>query len=493
MSRISGNDKKRFEKAVYVVKGGTIGGILLVVSGNAALLTSKILAWLIVPKVLGVIEYGYYKTFTLYLVYAMLLHFGFPDGILLIYGGLDYHKINQNEFRTYTRFFIVFQIIISILIIGISLVVCRGMKCYIFCMIGMDALFVNLTTYYKFISQAVMAFKEYTMRNVIQAMMQIFVLCVIALLRWLGILQIDGAAYILSIVLIDAILLIWYMKTYRNITFGKADSLEKQLSKIKNVFKVGILLTASFQISHLIFVLDSQMVEILFDVKIYSLYAFAYSIANMITAIISAVATVMFPSLKRLEIQEAVSKFPGLMAAVAIIVFFLLTAYFPLTIFVMWFLPDYVEALKYLQIIMPGLALSSCINMIIFTYYKVLDQLKQYLYIALAMLLAGGILNCGGYALLKDPIVFSKASIIILLAWYLCSSGYLVKQFHIQWLKNFIYILMEMVIFYSVTELSNNRWGAMFMYFTGFMLTTLLFYRKNIKRLYFGQIRCERG
>lgn len=140
MEKGKGSIKKLFIEVKYTIKEGAVGGILLVVLGNAALLIAKALAWLIVPKVLGVMEYGYYKIFTLYLAYAMLLHFGFPDGILLIYGGKNYQEINQTEFRVYTRFFISFQTIISILIVGISLAVCQGMKCYIFCMIGIDAI-----------------------------------------------------------------------------------------------------------------------------------------------------------------------------------------------------------------------------------------------------------------------------------------------------------------------------------------------------------------
>lgn len=481
--KIAGGNHNLFKEIMCSIKKGTTGGILLVVVGNVALLIAKMLSWLVVPKVLGVMEYGYYKTFTLYLVYAMLLHFGFPDGMLLIYGGQDYQEINQNEFRTYTRFFIRFQIIISVLIVGISLAVCHGMKCYIFCMIGIDALFVNLATYYKFISQAVMQFKEYTLRNVIQAGMQILVLGIIVVLDKLEILQPDGAVYILCIVLIDAALLVWYILTYKDLTFGKADSLRKQIHKIKKIFSVGILLTISFQVAHLVFFLDSQMVELLFEVETYSLYAFAYSITNMITAIISAIATVMFPSLKRLEIQDAVSKFPKLMATVSVIVFFLLTAYFPLTYFIKWFLPDYVPALAYLQIIMPGLALSSCINMIIFTYYKVLNQLKRYLYIALGILFAGGVLNCGGYIFFHDPIVFSIASIITLLIWYICSAVFLVKSFHTKWIKNLIYVLLEMVIFYMTNSVWGSSWGAMLIYFSGFTVTTWLIYRNYASKM----------
>lgn len=481
--------KRNFQKMMqrlktgYEIKNGAVGGVLLVVLGNVALLIAKALTWLVVPKVLGVVEYGYYKTFTLYLVYAMMLHFGFSDGVLLIYGGRDYQEINQKEFRTYTKFFIKFQMIISMLLVVISLAVFQEMKCYIFCMIGIDALFANLTTYYKFISQAVMQFKEYTLRNVMQALMQILVLGVIVILNQLKILQPNGAIYILCIVLIDAALLVWYMVTYKDLTFGKADSFKKMLPQIRKIFAAGILLTISYQVAHLVFILDSQMVEILFDIETYSLYAFAYSIANMITVIISAIATVMFPSLKRLEVQEAVSKFPTLMGTVSFIVFFSLTAYFPLNFFVKWFLPDYAQSLEYLQIIMPGLALSSCINIIIFTYYKVLQQLKQYLYIALGILLTGGILNCGGYMLFHEPAVFSIASIITLLIWYLCSAGFLVKTFHTKWFKNFIYVLAEMSAFYMVNIVWDSGWKAMLIYFMCFMGTTCLIYKKYVVEL----------
>ena len=483
MEKSKGSIQKLFKEIKYTIKKGAVGGILLVVLGNVALLVAKALTWLVVPKVLGVVEYGYYKTFTLYLVYSTLLHFGFPDGILLIYGGKNYQEIDQTEFRVYTRFFISFQLIISALIVGISLAVCHGMKCYIFCMIGIDAIVVNLATYYRYISQAVMRFKEYTLRNIIQAVLQIWVLCIIVALDKLEIVKSDGAVYILWIVLIDVILLAWYMGTYKELTFGKADSLIKRISKIKNIFKVGILLTISYQVAHLVFFLDSQMVEVLFDIETYSLYAFAYSITNLITAIISAIATVMFPSLKRLEIQDAVSKFPMLMATVSIVVFFLLTAYFPLTFFVEWFLPDYALSLDYLQIIMPGLALSSCINLIIFTYYKVLNQLKHYLYIALGILFLGGILNCGSYVLFHEPIAFSIASIITLLIWYLCSAFFLVKSFHVRWIKNFIYVLLEMIIFYMVISVWGNNWKSMLIYFMLFTTITCLLYKNYASRL----------
>lgn len=475
------NIKKYLTELEHAMKEGTIGKILTVVVGNIALLFSKMLTWLVVPKLLGVIEYGYYKTFTLYLVYAMLLHFGFPDGILLLYGGKEYQKINQYEFRLYSKFFSAFQVIISIIIIGTAMTLYSGIEQYIFCMIGVDSLLVNMATYYKFISQAVMQFKKFALRNVIQSALQVLVLCFIVIFAKIGIVTPNGRVYIFCIVLIDAVLLVWYVGTYKDITFGQADKFRSRFNEIKKIFKVGILLTISFQISHLVFVLDSQMVEILFDVKTFSLYAFAYSVTNMIIAVIGAIATVMFPSLKRLEIRDAVSRFPMLMAAISVIVFLMLTAYFPLTLFIKWFLRDYVPALEYLQIIMPGLAVSCCINMIIFTYYKVMNWLKRYLYIALVMLLFSGILNWCSYMAFHKPAAFSAASIITLLIWYLWSESYLVRQFKTKWIKNFVYIIVEMSVFYVVIASINNWWQALFIYFVIYMGTTILIYKNEMQ------------
>ena len=273
-----------------------------------ALLFSKMLVWLLAPRLLGVTDYGYYKMFTLYLVYAMLFHFGFPDGVLLLHAGQKYEDLDKTKLRRTSRFFILFQILVFLTIAGMAFCFLGGMERYIFCMIGIDAFFINVSTYYKFISQAVMRFRELTVRNVMQAVMQVTSLLVIMILsNWKAELA-NGYVYIFSVILVDAALMVYYVVTYRDITFGKAVSLRSQKADIRRYFSAGILLTAAFQVSHFVFVLDSQMVEILFNIEIYSLYAFSYSITGMISLVINAISTVMLPSLKRLEERNAVSK-----------------------------------------------------------------------------------------------------------------------------------------------------------------------------------------
>lgn len=236
--------------------------------------------------------------------------------------------------------------------------------------------FVNTATYYKFFSQAVMRFKELTIRNVIQALLQIIFVFGLFLASKTELIDVDGKLYIITIILIDATLFMWYLCTYSDITFGKKKPI--RFRQTASYFSRGILLTFAYQISHFIFVMDSQMVSFLCDVNTYALYAFAYSITNLISSTVNAVSTVMFPSLKQLDEKNAVRKFSGLLSSVSILTFVVLIGYYPVMWIINIYLPEYKEAGMYLKVIMPGLAISSCINIIIFTYYKVLDQLKDF-------------------------------------------------------------------------------------------------------------------
>ena len=460
------------KKLKIQIKERTIGKILIVVMGNIALLFAKCIIWLIIPKLLGVTEYGYYKIFTLYLAYAMILHFGFSDGVLLLYGGKDYKEINEMEFRMYSRFFSFFQggIFLICIIIGFTV---KNVDRYLLCMLGSDIFFINMSTYFKFISQAIMRFEELTRRNILESLLQISAVLLMFILSKMKMMNISGRLYILFLVIIDALILLWYLPKYRQIILGISEKIN--WLKIRSVFCTGILLTLAFQVSHLVFILDRQMVSLLFDLDTYALYSFAYSITNLVTMTINAVSVVLFPSLKRLELGKISEQYSIFMAGITIAVFFMLTGYYPLIYFIQWFLPEYAGALQYIGIIFPGLAIHSCINIIIFTYYKVLNRLKQYTYICLLVLIIGFLLNVLGYKLFETPIIFSIASIITLLIWYLFAQKYIFEDHRKMDMYNFGYICIMVGWFYLINYFIQYRIITMIIYLMGFFLITFVY------------------
>ena len=89
--------------------------VIYVMFSNVITLLSSVFIGLIIPKLMGVDDYGYYKMFILYGTYTALLHFGFNDGMLIRYGGKDFKAINKKEFRMNTEAYIVLEFFLSIL------------------------------------------------------------------------------------------------------------------------------------------------------------------------------------------------------------------------------------------------------------------------------------------------------------------------------------------------------------------------------------------
>lgn len=59
----------------------SVKDILKVSASNVVKLLAGLLVAFVLPKIIGVADYGYYKTFTLYATYVGLFHLGICDGI----------------------------------------------------------------------------------------------------------------------------------------------------------------------------------------------------------------------------------------------------------------------------------------------------------------------------------------------------------------------------------------------------------------------------
>lgn len=469
-------------------KRSFIKDLFIVGIGNIFVLIASILVGLVVPKLMGVTNYGYYQIFTLYMTYTALLHVGFIDGILLVHGGQSYDEIDKRQFRLNTKFFTVFQAIVSLLVVIIAIFFMHGIYRFIFIMVGLDTFVTNITKYYQFVSQCTMRFKEWSLRKVIQAALKIVVVVLLLIIHRMGHLDtVSCRLFTSAIVIIDTLLLLWYIYTYREITFGETLPFRKNWDKVNIYFKCGIAMTIAFEISSLIFSLDRQFVSVLFDTDTYGIYSFAYRLISMVTTVVGAVSTVLFPNLKRKTKEQILDSFDSNMALLSIVVFAALIGYYPLCRFIKYFLSDYTQSLVYFRILFPGIALTSCINAIIFNYYKVLNKNLLYFGICCCVFAFAAGSNYLLYLIMKTPESFSIASIITLFVWYTASESYLVKKYSVKWAKNLLFIMVSMTAFYICTTVIPESLMGMLVYGSIFVLVTLLFYwdllKKNLRKI----------
>ena len=431
------------------------------------------------PKIVSVDDYGYYKTFSLYATYVGLFHFGFLDGIYLKFGGYDYEQLDKSKFRSYSRFLILLEFIISMIGCFVSLLFLSDNLKIIFIFVSIFLFTYNITGYYQYISQITGRFNELSIRNLIQSIFTALSIFILWLFSYLKIVSINYVWYLCFYVGIQIILCIWYIFTYRKITFGPTLKFNEKYREILMIILNGFPLLISNLCLLLILNIDRQFVNIFFDNQIYAKYAFAYNMISLISTATSAISIVIYPSMKRLDLDKIKLSISNYVILTSIFVFMCLIVYYPLCFFIDWFLPTYSESLIIFRIILPGICISSLITIVYQNYFKILN--KNFLFFILSIIILGiSILaNLISYLIFKTTISISIASILVMIIWYIAILMNLRKQFKFRFLKEMLYLLIMMIAFYLLTFIDNYFVGFL-VHIIVFSLITITFYHKNI-------------
>lgn len=450
----------------------TLKDILKVSASNIIVLFSGVLVGFLLPKIVGIVDYGYYKTYTLYATYVGMFHFGIIDGIYLKYGGENYEDLNRNEFCFYSRFFFFLESAISIIMIVVSLFFISEEYKFIFTSLALYLFFHNVTSYYQIISQATSRFSELSHRNIIQSSLISLVIVVLWIVKDFYDVVITYKIYIMLYTLIVVILAVWYMVTYKAITFGSKN--EKNYKNILIFIITGFPLMVANLCSSLLLTLDRQFVNILFDNITYASYAFAYNMLSLITTATTAIAMVIYPKLKRSNEEELGSQYPLLMSAISSLLFLGLTIYFPLNEFVNWFLPQFKSSLLIFRIIFPGLVFSSAITIVMHNYYKTLGISFKFFTMSLIALFISILSNYIAYIIFHTTSSISIASVITMLIWYVLVERSIIELYMVKWKKRLLYLLSMTMVFYIVTFIGNSIIGAI-TYILLYIVITFIF------------------
>ncbi len=452
---------------------GTIKKIGFVAFSNIVKLISSILIAFIIPNILGLTNFGYYKVFILYLTYLGLFHFGFIDGIYLKFGGLDYDKLDKKSFRSYFKFLLYLELVTSILGIVFTVIFIEGEKKTIFTLLFLNLIAINLTTYYQFISQITSRFKEYSTRLIILSVTNIIIVALLYILK-----ENDYRTYIALIVGVNYLLLFWYIYTYRDITFGKSSKFSGVKNEIKHFFRTGIPLLLANLASIFVITVDKQIVEILFPVEVFGVYSFAYSMLAMITVVVSAVGVVLYPTLKRTSSENIPRNYSNLNRIIILVVLIGLLGYFPLLLIIPRFLPDYINSLIVFRVALPGLVLTSSIFAIKHNFFKITNNNFSFFIISLIVITANICFNLLAYTLYGTTESIALSSVIGLSIWYIITEVYMVRKYNVFWKSNAVLSVVGISVFYAITSI--NSFIISGLLYTIFVIIIIALYYKNI-------------
>ncbi|MFL4424133.1 oligosaccharide flippase family protein [Streptococcus uberis] len=460
----------------------TLRNFIGVVFSNLSTIIAGVVVGFVIPKLMSVHDYGLLKTFTLYVSYLGLFSFGIIDGIVLEYGGKDFHELDKPLFRSYFKWYLLVNTISAIFIVLLCLFFFSNDHKFIFISIAFNLVAVNISGYFQQISQITQRFKEYSLRKIIQSLLNIF-LVLFCIIFYKITNTIDYKLYVSLLVVINFLLSIWYLNTYKELVFGDSISMKNSKSDIKYLITIGIPLLIANICSVLIVTLDSQFVNILFPTREYAIYAFAYNLLSLITIATAAISTILYPILKRTDETSMKSNYGFLISVIVILIFATLNLYFPLFIFVKWYLPNYLSSLYIFRIIFPGVVFTTPIVVVMHNYYKALKDSNSYFKKSLVVILFSVIANIIAYSLFKSTVAISYASVIVLLIWYIYVEEKFVKLYDYKRSKNLSYIFLIISSFYISSHVENIYLGFLIYLFI-YIVITYMYFKELIQKIY---------
>lgn len=437
---------------------------------------------LVIPKLIGVEEYGYWQLYIFYSSYVGFLQFGWNDGIYLRYGGYEYKDLNKKTF--FSQFWMLFisQIIISVTIIIFSLIYIKDIdKIFIFISVAICVVLMGVRAMPIFILQATNRIKEYAKITILDRI----VYCVlIILLITVGIRQYK--LMIIADLVGKAISLLYSMYCCYDIVFRNVHEFKISIDETKKNISVGIKLMLSNIASMLIIGIVRFGIERSWDVETFGKISLTFSISSMMMIFINAIGIIMFPILKRMSIGKVKNIYKSIRDLLMIVLFAILILYYPFSELLSKWLPRYIESLRYMAILFPMCIYEGKMSLLINTYLKTLRKEKIMLKINIITLVVSFIITIATTLIFKN-LNFAVISIVGLLAFRcILAESILTKMIRVKMHKD---ILLElfMTITFILTGWFINNLSGIIIYFVCYLL--YIFMKKNDIRATIKNIR----
>ena len=381
-----------------------------VITSNLLTLIISSLVILVLPKVIGVNEYGYWQLYTFYLTYIGFFHFGWCDGIYLKFGGQIYEELDKSYFSSQISSFVIFQSLISLISIILSLVMTDGSDIlFIFIALSLNFVITNTRLLYIYTLQTTNRIKDASIITIADRFIYALLLVVLLIsnhVSFRNMIIADNIGRLLS--------LIYAFIVCREITFIP----NKKLFKVKDSWdniKVGSNLMLANIASNLIIGVVRFAIQRGWDIATFGRVSLTLSLSNLVMTFINAVGVVVFPMLKRTHPDKLSKVYISMRLLLMLAMFTVLLAYYPIRLILENWLPAYKVSLEFMGIIFPMVIFEGKTSLLLNTYLKAMRQEKLIFKINFLSTLMS-ILVAFLTVWLLNSLYLSVCSIVILLA-----------------------------------------------------------------------------
>ncbi|MDF2792190.1 MAG: hypothetical protein K0S80_5292 [Neobacillus sp.] len=342
-----------------------------------SLICSFLLSFL-VPKFLGVKEFGYWQLFIFYISFSGISHFGFNDGVFLRSGGKKYNELNLPLIGGQFWLSVIFESIIALSIMNITLFEQDPNRKFVLIMTAIYLVVFNASEMLGHLFQSVNESIKYSISTIINSIS--LVICVTSLLFF----KIQHSEYYIVFYLLTRILSLAYcMHQAHTMIFTKPSPFKKTMNELWKNITIGINLTISYFSGVLIIGCGRFITDSVWGIESFAKLSFALSLNSFVMVFIYQFGMVLFPALKQTNLENIKSIYHLINKGLGVLLLGVLLFYLPFKLVFNLWLPQYSESLRYLSLLLPICVFDAKTELLCNTYLKVLRKEKILLQINL--------------------------------------------------------------------------------------------------------------
>ncbi len=355
-------------------------------SQGVALLCS-VLTTLIVPKIMGVEDYGYWQYFVFLVSYVSFFQLGVNDGVYLTHGGESRSRIDKGLIKKEFGLSLMMQALFMSAIISLSICFARDSDKFIL-YIGAAVYMVisNATFFLGYIFQCMNETKLYSASIVVDRLVFLIPLLFCVLLR-----VTDCGVYIAAYIFARCVAFAYCAYHARDFFLSASPSLCTGLRALVHDMRLGLVMTVANVCGMLILGIARYAIEVRWGIAVFGQLSLSLSLVNFILMFISQLSMVLFPALRQSSSSELGRLYSSFRDFALILLPLAFVIYYPLSLFVVAWLPEYAESLSYFVFLMPIVLYESIGDMICTTFFKVRCEPERVLMVNLISLTAAAV------------------------------------------------------------------------------------------------------
>lgn len=410
-----------------------------VISSNLLTLIISTIVILIVPKLIGVEEYGYWQLFMFYSGYLGLLPLGWLDGIYLRYGGERYERLNKSLFNSQFILLMLMQSFFALIIIIAAMIIHDKQYSFILYALAIFLLIYIAQSFCKFVLQITNRIREYSEVTILANV--IYVVTVISLI----VVNVrDFRLLIISFIFGNFVALLYAMFVLKDLFFQHYDNRQfLSLSEAVTNIRVGSQLLIANVAAMLIIGVVRMGIQQGWGVTTFGKVSLTLSISNLLMVFINAISLIIFPKLKRIDPNKVNGLYSVIRDILMPLIFIGMLIYFPIGYFIPMWLPKYDSALVYMSALFPMIAYQSKFEILSNTFMKVLRMERQLLFVNITTLVISIVLTAISVFLLHNLTATVFVIIIVMAIRSTISELYVKNKLHVKFSSE---ILLETAI-----------------------------------------------